>query len=49
MHLGLNRNRFWFLSFKEVKGILRFGAFFSNLLGDSKNLQEGLATESAVL
>jgi hypothetical protein len=52
--LGLDMNRFWFLSFKEAPSILRQAflvlmRFLSNLLGDSKNLREGLATESAVL
>ncbi len=52
MHLGLNKNRFWFLNFKKLlryeAAILSFYAFQLNLLGDSQNLREGLATEDLV-
>ncbi len=52
MHLGLNKNRFWVLNFKEALSIWESQVlmrFNSSLLGNCKNLQEGLVTESAVL
>jgi hypothetical protein len=50
IYLGLNRNRFWFFSFKEIHTIFdsQFLYWFI-LYPTSTSLREGLTTESAVL
>jgi hypothetical protein len=53
IYLGLNGNRFWFLSFKEIPYILdcqiKYDAFLTKPSRRFYESPEGLTSESAVL